>query len=547
MKMNNFEMRLHNSLAKIFPHHAPPARSEKTWLFALRGERVAFQLSYNGTGNSSWLKLITSMPNGITLTARRVNHVPANIPATWETDDGYISTQPGLYPDLLTPLDQDRLRFSPGTWQTIWLEAEISPQCAAGTNNIDITLEGKDGEIVAQTQVTIDIAAADLPPLAIPHTRWFHTDCLAQYYGVEVFSDSYWQIVENFAAYAVQHGINMLLTPIFTPPLDTEIGGERLTVQLVDVTVNGDKYSFGFDKLTRWVEMCKRVGVEFYEISHLFTQWGAKHAPKIVDTNGTRLFGWDTDATGPQYANFLQQMLPALTAKLSELGIAKKCYFHISDEPNITSLEQYKAARKIVEPFLQGFKIMDALTNYDFFKQGVVSVPIPSVDHIQPFLDGDVPELWTYYCCAQSRKVPNLFMMQPGFRHRILGALLYKFDIAGFLQWGYNFYNCMHSVYPVNPFVITDADGTFPSGDAFIVYPGEGGLPWGSTRLSVANEAFSDLRALRKLEELAGREFVLAMLDENLAKPLTFDEFPQTDEYILQLRQRINAEISKKR
>ena len=541
--MSNFELRLHNSMAKILPQQAPPP--ENICLHALRGERVAFQLSFTGTGSRKWLKLKMSAPAGIALTARRVNYVPAGISAVWKTDYGYISTQPGLYPDLLTPLDLNRLRYVPGTWQSVWIEAEISPECAAGTQKIAISIESEEGEKLC-AQAVIDVAAAQLPPLAIPHTRWFHTDCLAQYYGVEVFSERYWQIVEKFAAYAVKHGMNMLLTPTFTPPLDTEIGNERLTVQLVDVTVNGDKYSFGFDKLTRWVEMCKRVGVEYYEIAHLFTQWGAKHAPKIVDVNGNRLFGWDTDATGPEYTNFLQQMLPALTAKLGELGIAEKCYFHVSDEPNIDSLEQYKAARNVIEPFLRGFKIMDALTNYDFFTQGVVTVPIPAVNHIEPFLEGDVPELWTYYCCSQSYKVPNLFIQQPGFRNRILGALLYKFNIAGFLQWGYNFYNCVHSVYPINPFLVTDADGTFPSGDPFIVYPGEGGEPWGSTRLSVANEAFSDLRALRKLEELAGREFVLGMLDEGLSTPLTFDEFPQSDEYILQLRKRVNAEIAKR-
>ena len=40
----------------------------------------------------------------------------------------------------------------------------------------------------------------------------------------------------------------MLLTPVFTPPLDTAIGGERRTVQLVDVHVTENGYTFGFDK-----------------------------------------------------------------------------------------------------------------------------------------------------------------------------------------------------------------------------------------------------------------------------------------------------------
>ena len=50
-------------------------------------------------------------------------------------------------------------------------------------------------------------------------------------------------------ASAAEHGINMLLTPVFTPPLDTAKGGERTTVQLVDVTFADGQWSFGFDRL----------------------------------------------------------------------------------------------------------------------------------------------------------------------------------------------------------------------------------------------------------------------------------------------------------
>ena len=258
---------------------------------------------------------------------------------------------------------------------------------------------------------------------------------------MDIFSERHWSIIENFVAFAVQHSINTILTPIHTLPLDTEVGGERLTVQLIDVTAelgpSGDIYTFNFEKLERWVQMCRRVGVEYFEMAHLFTQWGAKHAPKIMGIkNGsyTRLFGWETDATGQSYANYLQQMLPALISKLRSWGIADKTIFHISDEPGLDDLDVYMATRNIVSPLLAGFKIVDALTNYDFYKQGAVDVPIPAVDHIEPFLEGDVPELWCYYCCVQSYKVPNHFFMQPSYRNRILGVLLYKYNIAGFLH-----------------------------------------------------------------------------------------------------------------
>lgn len=68
-------------------------------------------------------------------------------------------------------------------------------------------------------------------------------------------------------------GINVLLTPVFTPPLDTAVGGERPTVQLVDITLENGNYTFGFDRLKRFCRMAKRCGIKELEIAHLFTQW----------------------------------------------------------------------------------------------------------------------------------------------------------------------------------------------------------------------------------------------------------------------------------
>ena len=82
---------------------------------------------------------------------------------------------------------------------------------------------------------------------------------------------------------AVKNGINMILTPVFTPELDTYVGGERLTTQLVDIElVSEGKFAFNFDKLHRWIDLALKCEVEYFEIPHFFSQWGAKAAPKIV-------------------------------------------------------------------------------------------------------------------------------------------------------------------------------------------------------------------------------------------------------------------------
>ena len=99
----------------------------------------------------------------------------------------------------------------------------------------------------------------------------------------------------------------MILTPQFTPPLDTAVGGERTTIQLVDVSLREGKYAFDFTKLKRWVDMCQRVGIKYFEMSHLLPSEGAVAAPKVmgvVDGEYRQLFGWDTPAVGGEYTEF---------------------------------------------------------------------------------------------------------------------------------------------------------------------------------------------------------------------------------------------------
>jgi hypothetical protein len=137
-------------------------------------------------------------------------------------------------------------------------------------------------------------------------------------------------------------------------------------------------------------------------------------------------------------------------------------------------------------------------------------------------------------------------MSMPSARNRIYGIQLYKYRIIGILHWGYNFYNSQFSIQHINPYQVTDAGNAFPSGDPFLVYPGENGEPEESLRMMVHYEAMTDLRALEYLETLTDRAFVMDLIEGELAEPLTFKKYPKSDMYLITLRNRVNREISKR-
>ena len=542
-----------SSLVKVLPAKEPESVPYRSGT-ALRGEVFSFQLAYRPEGfhlTEIHIEIESELKKHISV--RRVNLVPVEYTGT-AFDDDYISRDPGLYPDLLSELEGSAVEAICNQWRSLWFKVEVPKNCKPGKYRIDVTLSvripgAEEQTIRKKMSFTLEVLNAQLPPQKLINTHWFHTDCLAVYYRIGVFSEEYWRIVGNFMKSAAEHGINMILTPLFTPPLDTMPGTERPTVQLVDVTRKKGRYSFGFRKLERWIELAEKCGIRYFEISHLFTQWGAKFTPKImakVDGAEKRIFGWDVKSDSREYTEFLDAFLPELVAFLRKRKLQHKVYFHCSDEPSLQHLESYEKASALLRRHLEGFKIMDALSNVDFYKKGIIRIPVPSEVHLEEFLAAGMKERWTYYCCGPTVTYSNRFIHMPSSRNRILGAQMYYYDVEGFLHWGFNFYFSRLSKYPVDPYKCTDSGCAFSAGDPFLVYPGKDGRPEDSIRYEVFREGLQDQRAMQLLETKMPREKILRELDKlSPGGKMSMANYPRGEKNMLAVRAKINQLIKK--
>ncbi|GFI48642.1 hypothetical protein IMSAGC019_03979 [Lachnospiraceae bacterium] len=459
--------------------------------------------------------------------------------------EDYITFEPGLMPDILVPAKEQNSQLTIfNEISTIWVRVDIPENITPGEYEIKIKVAFKNvwtpecpmswaGQVMR-----VHVIPAVLPKQKLIYTRWFYADCIAVQHQVEVYSEKHWELIDQYIAAAVDGGMNMILVPVHTPPLDTAEGTVRPCVQLVDIKKDGSKYEFSFEKFRRFVGICKKNGIEYFEIAHMFSQWGAKYAANImVEENGKKeyLFGWHVAANSAEYIEFLKQYIGAISQELANEGISEKTYFHISDEPTLDAIETYKTASDIIRPLIGESKTFDALSKYDFYEKGLVACPVTSVSHIREFLEHKVENQWCYYCCADERVVTNSFLAMPSHRTRVLGFLLYKYDIKGFLHWGYNFYNGRLSRYPVNPYLTTSGDGAFPSGDPFIVYPGKDTV-YTSIRGEVFYDAIQDMDICIALEHHIGREAVVSMIDSAAGKELKFDDYPKNKKFLEELR-----------
>ncbi len=545
------KLRIVSSLEKIFNDEEMLA-SEAGGSTALREEVAAFQVAVWST-DRQWIKL--DIQGKLPHSVRTVELMPSNC-AAFENDGNYLRTTPGLYPDCLKPLAADTSWSLPRSqWRAFWISVPVSSDCAPGKYdfNISVTITDYLGAPVPEAEVltgsyTLEVIDAALPEQKLIRSEWLHTDCIHKYYKLPCWSEEHWTLMEKYFINAASHGINMLFTPIWTAPLDTAVGGERPTTQLLDIEKSGDRYTFDFAKLDRWFKLGLKCGFKYFDFAHPFTQWGAGYTPKIMvreDGVEKKLFGWHVPSDSPEYANFLKQLIPQMLQVVAANGLSKNVFFHISDEPHLNQLEQYRYCAELLRPLIGDIPIIDALSDIDFYDRGGVGIPIPCNDHIEPFYERRIPNLFTYYCVCQREDVSNRFFAMPSARTRIMGLQLYIYDLAGFLQWGYNFWYTQYSLdQDINPFLTTDAGGVFVSGDSFAVYPGEDG-PLDSIRHEVFTEGMQDLRALRLLEEKIGRQAVLDMIHEGLYYQITMKRYPHDAAWLLDLRRRINAAIAK--
>lgn len=538
--MNQIKLNTFSSMVKVL-HNQTPTAFPETQGSTFQNEGYTFQAVITAAKNAQNCRLQFGSKLAGYVTTYIIKEMPSYQPLDEKCDDYMLHSTDSCYPELCEQGNEFSIKANENTCVLI----EIKGELPTGTYALPITLIC-DGEEKASCTYTLTVIAAQLPVLETPVTHWFHCDCIAELHGVEIFSQEWYQVAGKYIDAYVEMGNTMLLIPTITPALDTEVGHERMTAQLVDITVENGEYSFDFSALDAFIDFVTQKGIRYYEFAHLFTQWGVEFCPKVmakVDGENKKIFGWETQSESDEYKAFLSAYLPALCAYIHEKGIEKNSFIHLSDEPNESALERYGRLYAFVKPLIGDLRTLDALSEYTFYEKGYVDVPVPITVTANQFADHNVYHL-AYYCCWPCTGYEsNRFFAMPGERTRVIGYQLYKNNANGFLQWGYNFYHSHHSLQIINPYEDTSGGNRFASGDSFIVYPDiQAGGVKKSLRWFYMKEAFQDWRALLLLEKLCGRARAMAILQEyGIHK---YHVYPHSSKVLKELREVINETIS---
>lgn len=534
------------------------ARLEKAIM--LRNDTFSFQILFRSPSISRWTPMSVSVRcEDLPLSVYRVDYVNVTHNLDPMGQAGFVKTTAGLFPSPLQPrkpvsklestgtglvyeVNESTHLASDGSYSALWVT--LNPDgldLVPGRKAVNISLfELEEGQKLADTCFTVEILDSRLQPQSLYYTNWFHVDCLCDYYKVKPYSHKFYRYFKTFLENMVRHRQNMILMPAITPAFDTVVGGRRKNVQLVDIEKTETGYHFGFDRLREFIVFCRQAGIRYLEHPPLFSQWGAQHAVTIYDIHGKELFGWNTDATDPEYTDFLNTYLKELLTLEAELDCVGDFVFHISDEPRHDGVEDYRKAVNSVQDVLKGHMIIDALSDVAFFKQGAAKTPVVFISHAEEFF-GICDDFWLYYTGEMvEQEITNRMIPFTSARTRVLGLQLWYYGAKGFLHWAYNYcYDYMSTGF-FDPISNPCGYKNYPGASFLAYYTVNGAIP--SIAEKLMGEAMDDVRALQTLENLIGRQAVLELCESVLGKKISLDLVPG-DQDLVNLRFIINKTI----
>jgi hypothetical protein len=191
---------------------------------------------------------------------------------------------------------------------------------------------------------------------------------------------------------------------------------------------------------------------------------------------------------------FLPQFLPAFVEHLRTKGWLAKTVFHICDEPSDHNIMAWRSASDFAHRFAPELRRIDALETPHCL--GALEIWVPKLDHLATWHDAYEEaqrrgnELWFYTVgIYQGGSLLNKTVDVPLIETRLMHWLNYRYDLRGYLHWGFNAW--------------TDDPIKAPGehrGDGWHVYPTREGL-LNSLRWEQMRNGLQDYECLWLLED----------------------------------------------
>lgn len=156
-----------------------------------KGEHFAYQVATYTNANVKAICEIES-PLKEYITLYTVNNAVVDYAAPTGSDDDFLTKEDCLMPDILIPLSRQKNIINLNGINTVWVDINIPEECKTGEYKVSLVYKNctntfSESFMLSET-MTINVKDAIMPKQETIATQWFHADCIAKVYDVEIFS-----------------------------------------------------------------------------------------------------------------------------------------------------------------------------------------------------------------------------------------------------------------------------------------------------------------------------------------------------------------------
>lgn len=424
-----------------------------------------------------------------TITARLVGTVPT---AEW----GLVCDP--LFEVAEFPIDKNA---------TVYASVKVPKGITAGKYTGKVTLIVEDNE-VASNDVEVDVANVDLPDVqdwSFYLSVWMNAGAIARNAGVEIWSDEHFEALRPYVKDLAGHGQKSVFLPICDKFLEDATRDPHPS--LVKWMKRGGDYEFDFTMFDRYVDLYAEYGVD--ESIHCYGILSAKgytgeSTIEYLDMDSGERHVIVMHIDDEEYIQAWGAFFKEFQRHLTKRGWMYKTHigaFNLGPamaQKAMAFLSSYAPDFRISQGSTPGHDSIDTAEDLslriDCDNRGVTEIAqversskglmeyLTQNDTCEAIQEYSEKTQTTFYVCAVPSH-PNTFVVSPLVESRMLPFLALQGGVDGFVRWSY----CDWSDDPFN----SPGWGEWPTGDTFLVYPGESG-PVSSLRWEQLREGIQD-------------------------------------------------------
>ncbi len=503
---NSVQFEAVDSLQKVFPesNYFTPYDAHAD---VARGEHASFQFVVRANFDIQNLKISVAAPKNADseltdIKSGFVGFVKVGRANPEPSKDAYQSIS-GYFPDPIIYEDSRDVPF--GTTQPIWISVKIPADCQTGLykSTVEITCE-VGGESISKTKsFEIEVFKPVIENTSLWVTNWFFLDRLNYLNNmepVEKHSDLYWELSRVMAKTLAEYRQNVAMIS----PFDH-----------TSFSYENNQWEFDFSNFNLMVALFVEEGViGRLEGGHLGSRidggWLSPFGLYVPvfenDSIDKELLPLDNQKT----LEFYQAFLPEFVENIKEHGWEDQYIQHIADEPIDENVESYIEISRFLKTLVSTLKVIEACHTHQL--ENMIDIWVPQMNFLKSGMDfyterqtkGD--EAWYYTCLAPKGEWANRFVELPLIKTRLLHWVNFKYNIPGYLHWGFNFWGSNSGIITAeNPYddvsgMIVSSGNILPGGDCWITYPGYKTI-YPSIRLEAMRDGIVDYELLKMYKE----------------------------------------------